>query len=214
MQPPSILFWKQNHWHATWLLIAIQFPLPIRTIYSVQHLPSLPEILVSESFSNKRHLLHSKSTSALCSFFHSFQSLKKSHHPVSLSILLLCFPFVHGTLQSDSAQDDTYSLLLLAVCLPDYTLPEHEPQRSKCLCQQLSHVHLSATPRTGAHQASLSMGFSRQEYWSGLPFPSPGDLPNPGIEPRSPAMQEDSLPSELPGKYSSRICFFPYTTGV
>ena len=46
------------------------------------------------------------------------------------------------------------------------------------------------TPWTVAHQASLSMGFSRQEYWSGLPFPSPGDLPNPGIEPRSPALQE------------------------
>ena len=53
---------------------------------------------------------------------------------------------------------------------------------------------------TVAHQASLSMGFSRQEYCSGLPFPSPGDLPNPGIEPRSPALQADALPSEPPGK--------------
>ena len=44
------------------------------------------------------------------------------------------------------------------------------------------------------------MGFPRQEYWSGLPFPSPGDLPNPGIEPGSPALQTDSLPSEPPGK--------------
>ena len=44
------------------------------------------------------------------------------------------------------------------------------------------------------------MGFSRQEFWSGLPFPSPGDLPDPGIEPRSPALQADTLPSELPGK--------------
>ena len=43
------------------------------------------------------------------------------------------------------------------------------------------------------------MGFSKQEYWSGLPFPPPGDLPNPGIEPRSPALQADSLPSETPG---------------
>ena len=49
-------------------------------------------------------------------------------------------------------------------------------------------------------QAPLSMGFSRQEYWNGLPFPSPGDLPNLGIEPRSPALQVDSLPSEPPGK--------------
>ena len=51
-----------------------------------------------------------------------------------------------------------------------------------------------------AHQVSLSMGFSRQEYWSGLPFPSPGDLPDPGTEPRSPALQADSLLSEPPVK--------------
>ena len=51
-----------------------------------------------------------------------------------------------------------------------------------------------------AHQAPLSMEFSRQEYWSGLPFPSPGDLPNPGIKPRSPPLQADSSPSEPPGK--------------
>ena len=50
-----------------------------------------------------------------------------------------------------------------------------------------------------AHQAPLCMGFSRQEYWSGLPFPSPGDLPDSGIEPGSPALQADSLPTELPG---------------
>ena len=53
-----------------------------------------------------------------------------------------------------------------------------------------------ATPWTVARQAPLSMGFSRQEYWSGLPFPSPRDLPNPGIEPRSPALQADSLLTE------------------
>ena len=56
------------------------------------------------------------------------------------------------------------------------------------------------SPWTVARQAALSMGFSRQEYWSGLPFPSPGNLPNPGTEPRSPALQVDSLPSEPPGK--------------
>ena len=55
-------------------------------------------------------------------------------------------------------------------------------------------------PRTAAYQAPPSMGFSRQEYWHGLPFPSPGDLPVPGIEPRSPALQTDALPSEPPGK--------------
>ena len=54
-----------------------------------------------------------------------------------------------------------------------------------------------AMPGTVAHQAPLSMGFSRQEYWSRLPFPSPRDLPDPGIEPRSPALQANSLPTEL-----------------
>ena len=58
------------------------------------------------------------------------------------------------------------------------------------LCNKsLSCVQLFATPWTLAHQAPLSMGFSRQEYWSGLPFPSPGDLPNPRIKPRSPVLQ-------------------------
>ena len=64
----------------------------------------------------------------------------------------------------------------------------------------LSRVRLFASPWTVAYQAPRSMGFSREEYWSGLPFPSPGDLPDPGIEPRSPALQADSLPSEPPGK--------------
>ena len=57
----------------------------------------------------------------------------------------------------------------------------------------LSHVRLT-TPWTVARQAPLSMGFSGQEYWSGLPFPSPGDIPDPGMEPATPALQEDSLP--------------------
>ena len=64
----------------------------------------------------------------------------------------------------------------------------------------LSHVRLFATPRTVAHQAPQSMEFSRQDYWSGLPFPSPGDLPNPGIKPGSPTWQADALPSEPPGR--------------
>ena len=55
-----------------------------------------------------------------------------------------------------------------------------------------------ATPWTVACQASSFLGFSRQEYWSGLPFPSPGELPDPGIEPRSPALQADALTSEPP----------------
>ena len=70
----------------------------------------------------------------------------------------------------------------------------------KVKVKSLSHVRLFATPWTVAYQAPLSMGFSRQECWSGLPFPSPGDLPNPGIEPSYPAVQADALLSEPPGK--------------
>ena len=66
----------------------------------------------------------------------------------------------------------------------------------KVKVKSLSHVRLFVTPWTVAHQAPPSMGFSRQEYWSGLPFPSPGDLPDPGIEPRSPALRADALTSE------------------
>ena len=66
--------------------------------------------------------------------------------------------------------------------------------------KSLNHVQLSVTPWTVAYQSPLSMGFSRQEYWSGLPLPFPGDLPHPGIETGSPALQTDALPSEPPGK--------------
>ena len=70
----------------------------------------------------------------------------------------------------------------------------------KAKVKSFSRVRLFATPWTVAYQASQTMGFSRQEYWSELPFPSPGDLPNPGIEPGSPTLQADALPSEPPGK--------------
>ena len=65
--------------------------------------------------------------------------------------------------------------------------------------KSLSRVRLFATPWTIAYYAPLSMGFSRQEYWTGMPFSSPEDLPNPGVEPGSPTLQADSLPAELPG---------------
>ena len=65
--------------------------------------------------------------------------------------------------------------------------------------KSLSRVRLFATPWTVAYQAPLSVRFSRQEYWSGLPFPSPGDLPDPGIEPRSPALESDALTSAALG---------------
>ena len=66
--------------------------------------------------------------------------------------------------------------------------------------QLLSCVLVFATPCTAAHQAPLSLGFSRQEYCSGLPFPSPGDLPDPGIKPMSPALTGRSVIAESPGK--------------
>ena len=69
--------------------------------------------------------------------------------------------------------------------------------------KSLSHIRFFVTPWTVAHQAPPSMEFSRQKYWSGLPFPSPVDLPDPGIEPGSPALLADTLPSEPPGKPNS-----------
>ena len=84
----------------------------------------------------------------------------------------------------------------------------HVPGKLMCFdhmgkyVKSLSHVRLFVTQWTAAHQALQSMGFSRQEYWSGLPFPSPGDLPDPGIKPRSPALEADALTSEPPGKIS------------
>ena len=79
------------------------------------------------------------------------------------------------------------------------------PRWSSCMYVLVTQSCLFATPWTTACQASLSMEFSRQEYWSGLPSPSPGDLPDPGIKPRSLALLADSLPSELPGKPQS-VC--------
>ena len=69
-----------------------------------------------------------------------------------------------------------------------------------CVYKSLSYVQFFVIPWTVANQTSLSTGSSRQEYWNGLPFPSPEDLPNPGIEPRSPTLQADSFPSEPSGK--------------
>ena len=71
--------------------------------------------------------------------------------------------------------------------------------------KSLSHVQLFANPGTVAYQASLCMGFSRQENWSGLPFPSPGDLPDPGIEPRFPTLQADALLSDPPGEPGEKV---------
>ena len=78
-------------------------------------------------------------------------------------------------------------------------------QEESSVVAALVRIRLSDTPWTLAHQAPLSMEFSRQEYLSGLPFPSPGDLLDPGMEPGSPALQADSLLSEPPGKQEERF---------
>ena len=75
------------------------------------------------------------------------------------------------------------------------------PKLRNFICNMLSHVRLFATLWTIACHVLLSMRFSRQEYWSGLPFPSPEDLPGPEIKPTSPALQADSLPFELQGRW-------------
>ena len=93
-----------------------------------------------------------------------------------------------------------FFLPILPSTLPTLPAPKEMhvfAPRKKSECE--SCIQLSATPRTVACQAPLSMAFSRQEHWSGLPFPPPGNLPNPGIEPMSLALQADSLPSEPPG---------------
>ena len=124
--------------------------------------------------------------------------------PQSPPLLVGTPPVVRSSLSSHGKEESAWDLLW--------------PMKVK----PLSHVWLFATPWTIAYQASPSMGFSKQEYRSGLPFPSPGDLPNPGIEPRSPALQADALPSRPPSKmqqnfvwlsrqglrgpYSFRIC--------
>ena len=106
--------------------------------------------------------------------------------PVSDTFTLLTWPFGARKLKFD-----VQCICFFSVVLYVYIRSE---------VNSLSHVRLFATPWTVAYRAPPSVGFSRQEYWSGLPFPSPEDLPNPGIKPGSPALQADALPSEPPGK--------------
>ena len=106
--------------------------------------------------------------------------------------------------------------LPLAECKPEmcrrdeYSRPKATslvpgPRVPLCVCESLSHVQLLVTPWNVARQASWPTESSRQEYWSGLPFPLPGVLPDPGMETESPTVQADSLPSEPPG---NPICSF------
>ena len=90
-------------------------------------------------------------------------------------------------------------LMSMEVMMPSNHLILCHPQ-VKWVSEVAQSCPIFATLWTVAYQASPSMGFSRQEYWSGLPFPSPGDLPDPGIEPGSPALEADALTSDPPGK--------------
>ena len=86
-----------------------------------------------------------------------------------------------GPVSDSQARSESYASF---ICLLIFILPDN----AKVKVKSLSRVRLFVTPWTVVYQDPLSMGFSRQEYWSGLPFPSPGDLPDPGIEPRSPTL--------------------------
>ena len=100
----------------------------------------------------------------------------------------------------DPGMESTFptSLALAGSSLPLSHLGSQEVHERKC--QLLSYAQLFVVPWTVAHKALPTMQFSRQEYWSGLPFPSPGDFPDPGIELGSPALQAYFLLSEPPGK--------------
>ena len=95
---------------------------------------------------------------------------------------------------SSWTRDQAHTPALEAWSLTHWTTRESEKVKVK----SFSHVQLFGTPWTITYQAPQSVGFSRPEYWSGMPFPSPGDLPDQGIEPGSPTLQADSLPSEPP----------------
>ena len=92
-----------------------------------------------------------------------------------------------------------------------------ETTRAEIEQKSLSRVRLFATPWTAACQAPLSMGFSRQEYWSGFPFPSPGDLPDPGIEPTCPvsrALASGFFTTAPPGKHTDIYHIFIHSSGI
>ena len=107
----------------------------------------------------------------------------------SLFLSLVSSSFKH-TKQQEPYSEAQFLILRTSMFLPPGRGGPLTSVHSVCMCTRtlvlvLSCVRLFVTPRTVAHQAPLGMGFSRQEYWSGLPFASPGDLPDPGIKPRS-----------------------------
>ena len=124
----------------------------------------------------------------------------KSVLRITILLILILFPteVESSTLFSPSSAWETEGQIR---SLNSSVLSSHSSPL--CMLSHFSPVWLFATLWTVAHQALLSMGFSRQEYWSGFPCPPPGDIPNPGIEPRPPALQVDSLPSEPSGEHKN-----------
>ena len=109
-----------------------------------------------------------------------------------------CHFLLQGTFR---LRDWTSGSCIAGRLFTDWATSEAHLSKQKVKVKSLSLVRLFVTTWTIAHQAPPAMGFSRQQYWSGLPFPSPRDLPDPGIEPGSPTLQVDTLPSEPPGIY-------------
>ena len=130
---------------------------------------------------------------------------------VAQSYLTLCDP-MDCSLQTSSIHGIFQASVLEWVAISFSRETSQSRNRTQVSCMQAdslltelwgkphSHVQFFVSLGAVAYQAPLSMGFPKQEYWSGLPFPSPGDRPNPGIEPRSPTLQADALTSEPPGK--------------
>ena len=125
-----------------------------------------------------------------------------------LQARILVWVFISSSKGSSQLRDQTHILSLHCIAIllhcRGILYPLSHLGRLLLLLSHFSHVGLCATPETAAYQAPPSLGFSRQEHWSGLPCPPPGDLPNPRIEPRSPTLQVDSLPAEPQGKPSTK----------
>ena len=123
---------------------------------------------------------------------------RKQYFPrVFSALLMLSVVLYGGNLEGGDfdpeKQEQQYLLLYVAVEIKS----DKSKRLGACFCLVPKLCCTLCNPMNLARQAPLSMGFSRQEYWSGLPFPSPGDLPEPGIKPGSPALQADSLLTEL-----------------
>ena len=120
----------------------------------------------------------------------------------ALCLLASCKLFLNASLTFYTFLYTLHSYIYIYIYI--YIEREREREREK----SLSPICLFATPWAVAYQSPLSMEFSRQEYWSGLPFPSPEDLPDPGIEPRSPTLQADASLSEPTGRPHTHICIY------